>query len=193
MRLLKASQDRILDFDIETRLVGFYQAGKFKPAGCEPISIGCSWVGEKKISSLLIAEASHDTVVAMLHWFREFYEEADMVTGHYITKFDLPILNTAMLEWGLDPLGPVLAQDTKTDLIKFEGFSKSQENLSDMLRTGRPKYHMSDADWRRATRLTSGGRKRNRKRVESDVYQHKALRKNLIERGMLHPPKMWVP
>ena len=190
---LKTPRARILDFDIETRLVGFYQAGRFKPAGCEPIAIGCSWVGEDEVHSVLLSEASHDNVVAMLEWFLEFYAEATMVTGHYITKFDLPILNGACLEWGLPPMSGKLAQDTKTGLITFEGLSKSQENLSKMLQIGSGKYHMSDADWRRATRLTSGGQKRERKRVESDVRQHKEMREELLRRGMLNPPVMWKP
>jgi hypothetical protein len=188
---IRTPAHRVLDFDIETRLVGFYSAGRFRPAGCEPIAIGCSWYGEDTVRSILLGESTR--IPEMLEWFREFYDEATMVTGHYITKFDLPILNGACLEWGLAPLGPKLCQDTKTDLIDFEGMSKSQENLSQTLRVDAPKYHMSDADWRRATRLTPGGQKRERKRVESDVRQHKLMRERMLERGMLAPPKIWEP
>jgi hypothetical protein len=62
-----------------------------------------------------------------------------------------------------------------------------------MLRVPQGKYHMSDADWRRATRMTRGGQKRERKRVESDVKQHKQMRKKMLDRGMLHDPVLWKP
>jgi hypothetical protein len=188
---IHTAKSRTLDFDIETRLVGFYQAGKFKPAGCEPIAIGCSWIGESKVHSLLLGES--ERIPHMLEWFLEFYDEATLVTGHYIGKFDLPILNGSCLEWGMPPMSEKLVQDTKTGLIQFEGLSKSQENLSSMLRTAATKYHMSDADWRRATRLTRGGQKRERERVESDVRQHKQMRERMLSRGMLAPPVLWRP
>jgi hypothetical protein len=193
LRHLDPPTERVLDIDIETRLIGFYQAGKFKPQGSEPIAIACSWYGENAVHSVILGEASHDACTALLTWFREFYEQATLVTGHYLTKFDLPILNMSCLEWGMDPLPAMRVQDTKTGLIEFEGFSKSQENLGKMLQTRAPKYHMSDADWRREGRLTLGGQKRGRKRVEADVRQHKELRLKMIERGMIGKPVMWDP
>jgi hypothetical protein len=184
---------RILDFDIETRLVGFYEAGRFKPKGSEPIAIACSWIGEEVVHLKQLEEANHENMTELLLWFKSFYNKATMVTGHYITKFDLPILNMSMLEWGLDPLSEKKAQDTKCDLIKFDGFSKSQENLGKMMQILEDKYHMSDADWRRATRLTSGGKRLEAERVVHDVMQHKQLREKLLERGMLKPAKLWTP
>jgi hypothetical protein len=188
---LPSSKRRILDFDIETRRVGFHSAGKFKPEGCEPTTIAVSWVGESAVQSILIGASPQ--IPPMLEWFSEFYDAADIVTGHYIRKFDLPILNGALLEWGLNPLAPKLVIDTKVDMIDTEGWSGSQENLSIMLRLDQPKYHMADADWRRATRLTSGGQERSRKRAESDVRQHKALMKAMQKRKMLRPPRVWAP
>jgi hypothetical protein len=35
------------------------------------------------------------------------YNAADIVTGHYIKKFDLPILNGALFEHGLPLLDPL--------------------------------------------------------------------------------------
>ena len=34
----------------------------------------------------------------MIRRFRQLYDQADVVTGHYIRRFDLPILNGCMLE-----------------------------------------------------------------------------------------------
>ena len=191
--VIRSPENRVLDFDIETRLIGFHNAGPRKPQGSEPIAIACSWIGEKDVHSIVLGETGREPSVAMLEWFLEFYDAATMVTGHYLSRFDLPVLNTAMLEWGLPPLQAKLVQDTKTGLIDFEGYSKSQENLSQMLQTAHGKYHMSDADWRRAGRLTLGGQKRGRKRVESDVRQHKQMRRRMIDRGMLNPPVVWSP
>lgn len=191
LTLLQPNAPRVLDFDIETRLVGFHKGFRGKPDDSEPISIAVSWYGEKDVHSILLGDS--EGIPAMIEWFREFFDQATMVTGHYIRKFDLPILQAACGEWNLPPLGPKLTHDTKLDLIDFEGISKSQENLGVMLRLAEGKYHMNDASWRRAARLTSGGQKRARKRAEKDVIQHKKLRVALQRRHLLRPPRVWDP
>jgi hypothetical protein len=129
----------------------------------------------------------------MLWAFRQAYDAADIVTGHYIRGFDLPLLNGAALELGLEPLGPTLAQDTKGDLVRFSGLSKSQENLGAMLGLRHPKVGMDQASWRAANRLTPEGIERTRKRVVGDVRQHVEMRAALLDRGMLGPPRPWSP
>jgi len=189
--LVPQRQLRILDFDIETRLVGFYEAGRFKPKGSEPTAIAASWVGEDEVQVWLQPEY---TVEEMLLYFNELYEQADVVTGHYIRKFDLPILNAALFENGIPLLDPLkLVSDTKTDLKQFEGLSKSQENLAELLELAESKYKMNDVRWRRATRLTPEGIKETRNRVTQDVVQHKQLRAALIDAGVLNPPTLWKP
>jgi DNA polymerase elongation subunit (family B) len=189
--LVVAKDLKILDFDIETRLVGFYEAGRFKPKGSEPIAIAASFIGSDKVDVWLQPEHS---IEEMLAGFRLLYKEADIVTGHYIRKFDLPILNGAMFEYGFDLLDPMkLVSDTKTDLKPFEGLSKSQENLSELLELAESKYHMNDPRWRKATRLTPEGVKRTRSRVTGDVQQHKVLRKALLDAGVLNPPTILKP
>ena len=189
--LVPQRQLRILDFDIETRLVGFYEAGRFKPKGSEPTAIAASWVGEDEVQVWLQPEY---TVEEMLLYFNELYEQADVVTSHYIRKFDLPILNAALFENGIPLLDPLkLVSDTKTDLKQFEGLSKSQENLAELLELAESKYKMNDVRWRRATRLTPEGIKETRNRVTQDVVQHKQLRAALIDAGVLNPPTLWKP
>lgn len=185
---------RTLDLDIETRLVGFYQAGRFSPQGCEPISIAWKWVDEpksKKPFSILIGQSQD--IPYMLEVLQETLSEAHTVTGHNLLRFDLPILNGACIEWGLPTLHPIWVHDTLRHIVKFAGMSKSQENLAQTLRVGRDKFHMNDADWRRATRLTPGGKKRTRTRVEADVLQHIAMYKEMEARGLLKEPKLWKP
>lgn len=190
MRLHEVGKLRILDFDIETRRVGFFTAGKFSPDGCEPTAIGASWVGEKQVHAWLQPESS---VPEMLQAFRVLYDEADIVTGHYVRKFDLPILNGAFLEHGLLLLPGKLVCDTKVDLVTKAGISASQENLGAMLSLADSKYHMNDHRWRASTRLEPAGIAEARRRVVADVRQHKTLRLALLQAGALRPPSRWTP
>ena len=132
------------------------------------------------------------TVPMMLEAFVEAYNAADMVTGHFIRGFDLPLVNGALLENGMPPLGPKLAHDTKGDLIRFQGLSKSQENLGGMLGLRHPKVQMNQTTWRAANQLLPEGIELARKRVVGDVRQHIEMRAVLIEREMLNPPKRWT-
>lgn len=182
---------RILDFDIETRLVGFYEAGRFKPKGSEPTAIAARFLDEPEFEYVWVFP--EDDMVDMLEGFRVLYDQADIVTGHYITKFDLPILNGAMFENGLPLLGQKDVQDTKVNLKMLEGLSKSQENLAGMLEVAEQKHHMADYLWRKATRLTPEGIEQARTRVTDDVVQHIALRQALLDAGALNPPELWKP
>lgn len=186
----KTRPQRILDFDIETRLVGFYRGGKFQPDGCEPTALAWSWLDQPKVHVVLQKERP---VPDMIEQFRPFYEEADLVIGHYITRFDLPIINGMCLEFGL-PLWPAkLVSDTCTHLVRRAGFSKAQENLAGMLDIPAGKFHMADFNWRSSTRLEDEGVELTRRRVMDDVKQHKALYETLRDRGALKPPKVWKP
>jgi hypothetical protein len=181
---------RVLDFDIETRRIGFHSAGKFAPDGCEPVAIACGWADEEQVYVWSLTETPPK---AMLTAFRHLWDMAGIVTGHYIRKFDLPIINGALLEHGLPLLSPKLTCDTHGDFVKVAGFSKSQENLSLMLQTGSKKVHMADNDWRQIARLDREAMKQCRERVVGDVVQHKQDRLALLAAGALKPPKVWSP
>jgi DNA polymerase elongation subunit (family B) len=73
----------------------------------------CAVIGESFDTRLTM-----DEEVELLELFREAYDAADIVTGHYIRGFDLPILNARMMRHGLPMLGAKLAQDTKGDLAR---------------------------------------------------------------------------
>lgn len=178
---------RILDFDIENRPLA-YLGADFTTA--EVTAIAAGFIGEKKIWCWLLGR---DSYKSMLGGFRELYEAADMVTGHYIRKHDLPVLNGAMIEAGLGSLGPKLASDTKLDFVVSYYLSESQENLAQMLGIEAQKTHMSNASWREANRLTRRGIELTRARAIGDVQQHMALRAALVERDLLQPPKVWRP
>lgn len=181
----------ILHFDIETRLVGFHKGGRFAPDGCEPIAIAWMVPGDEPQVTALRPRWRGADMKRMLREFRVAYNEADMVTGHYVLKFDLPVLNGAMLEFGLKPLAPKLVSDTKCHLFRRAAVSASQENLGLMRRIEADKFKMSDPDWRHAARLTMSGMKKARERVARDVVQHYELRQSLIEGGYLRGPSVW--
>lgn len=166
----------------------------------EITAIAWAWVDHDNIAEPMLGEngvecemhtGSEASLRRMLKRFVDAYNAADIVTGHYIRGFDLPLVNGALVELGMPPLKAKLTQDTKIDLMRFSGHSKSQENLGAMLGLEHPKVGMSQADWRAANRLTRDGRERTMGRVVGDVVQHIEMRAALIERGMLKAPTVW--
>jgi hypothetical protein len=186
-KLVRASKLRVLDFDIENRPLS-YLGQDFTTA--EITSIAASFVGERKIYTWLLGV---DDMQDILEDFRYLYDSADIVTGHYIRRHDLPIISGMILEEQLAPLGPKLTSDTKLDLKTAQGISLSQENLSETFGLRAPKVRMNTPKWRAANRLTPEGIVLTRKRVEGDIVQHKQLRKRLIELNMLNSPVLWKP
>lgn len=135
-----------------------------------------------------------DTAEEMLEDIYDRICRADLVTGHFIRRHDLPKINGALLEYGMFPLPEKLTCDTKLDLMKHGGeISASQENLCQMFGIKAPKAHMSNSMWREANRLTPAGLKLTAERAMGDVLQHMALRKELLKRDLLAPPRMWRP
>lgn len=186
---------KILDFDIETRRIGFHSAGMFAPDGCEPIAIGWSFIGEGGVSvetRVMNRVWSKSALKGMVQPLFRAMREADLVTGHYIRKFDLPILAGVAMELGLT-MPEVQVIDTKVDLKKVAGLSQSQENLSLMLGVEAEKFPMADNDWREGARLTRKGLDEAQVRVEKDVRQHMKLYEALVEEERLHAPSPWRP
>lgn len=176
---------RILDFDLENRPLS-YLGQDFTTS--EITAIAWCWAGQTKVRVALLGI---DDPKIMLEAFRKDYDRADIVTGHYILEHDLPIIQGARIELGLAPLGPKMVQDTKVHLIKFKGISKSQENLAGALGVPATKFHMTNAMWRSANRLTKEGIALTRKRVMDDVRQHMKLRVALIKAGALGAMQIW--
>jgi len=176
---------RVLDFDIENRPLS-YLGSDFTTA--EVTAIAWAWTDTDNVTVRLLGETP---LLDILREFVNAYNDADMVTGHFVLGHDLPMLNGALMECGLPPLADKLVQDTKVHLMRAKGISKSQESLGAMFNLDAPKVTMNQSKWRAANRLTPEGLKEVRERVVGDVRQHMELRRVLIQRGMLAPPKMW--
>lgn len=186
MRVVAGRPLKILDFDIENRPLSYWKQDR---PTAEITSIAYGWTDTPEdIECWLLGK---DDPVRMLREFYKVYNEADMVVGHYIRGHDLKIVNAAMVENGLPVLGPKLTQDTYLDLVKWADLPKSQENLIAIMGIEGGKYHMTQADWREANRLTPEGIAKTKERVVSDVFQNMKLREVLLERKLLTPPKVW--
>jgi hypothetical protein len=197
---------RILDFDIENRPGAYWYDGN--PTS-EVTAIAWSVVGESQVvvralnpKCGLETEAEFaDQYSFILGSFLRAYKDADVVTGHFIRKHDLPILNGAMIEWLGTTLEPKVTIDTKLDLVRWGGYAKTQENLGLLMSKVSEssaeylanKEHMTQMDWRTANRLTVEGVEETGRRVAGDVRQHKALRLELNTLGLLKSPRIWRP
>ncbi len=177
---------RVLDFDIENRPLS-YLGSDFTTSEITAIA----WAGcdqPQDVTCVLLGEVDP---VAMLKAFVAAYNQADMVTGHYITGHDLIHINAALMEYQLPPLSDKRVQDTKVHLVRRKGISGSQENLAAMLLLEHDKVKMNQSKWRAANRLTPEGLALTRERVVGDVQQHIEMRQRLLDLGYLAPPTMW--
>jgi hypothetical protein len=159
-------------------------------------AIAWAWADQPEYVTCHLLQAPLDTMreqsIAMLSAFVEAYNQADMVTGHYILGFDLPLINGMLMERHLPTLTSKKVHDTKIHLVKRSGISGSQENLAAMLELEHDKIQMNQAKWRSANRLEPSGIEETRKRVVGDVKQHMEMRLKLLELGYLTSPKMWT-
>lgn len=177
---------RVLDFDVEARPLHWISGDYVSK---EITAIAWAWCdAPENVTCYLLGETD---AVTMLEAFSAAYRQADMVTGHYIRGYDLPMVNGALTEYQLPVLGDKLSQDTKIDLVRRQGLSGSQENIGVMLGLEREKVKMDQRSWRDANRLTPEGLEKTRKRVVGDVVQHMEMRKRLLDLGYLGAPVVW--
>jgi hypothetical protein len=178
---------RVLDFDTECRPMHY---AEWRPES-QFTAIAWSWVGEDKVYCEVLRQDLQNEM-DMLDRFMRAFNVADIVTGHYIRKHDLPMVVDHCIRAGMPLPKSVLTSDTM-DLVKVKGLGKSQENLATEFKVAAGKHHMNGSLWREANTLSPEGQATARKRVIDDVLQHKQLRAELLERGLLKPPKRWHP
>lgn len=199
MRVTKGRRFRVLDWDLENRPLTYWVPDR---PTAQITAIASMWVGDHgslRCDYLLTPESTEDDERAMLTAFIDRYNEADMVTGHYIRRHDLPITNAMLYELGLPLMQSKLTCDTKLDMFKKADLPATQEFLLDILKPICPlgipleKFHVSQADWRKANRLSAEGLALTTRRVMSDVHAHSHMRERMLERGMLRSPRVWDP
>jgi hypothetical protein len=186
-----ARAQRILVFDLEARPIAWY-GGDWVT---KQITIASSaWVDDPEgtMETYYLTKDSR-SFPRMLTKMAKRISEADVVSGHYIRGFDLPLLNGNLFLSDLPMLGPVLTQDTKGELPKMGGMSKSMENLGGTVKLEQPKVGMNTGRWWEANTLELDGMAYARTRAEGDVLENIELRFELLRRGALGPPKLWHP
>jgi hypothetical protein len=185
---IKSRPLRVLDFDVEARPLHWISGDYVSK---EITAIAWAWTDQPKdVTCYLLGESDP---INMLRAFVDAYDRADLVTGHYIRGYDLPMINGALTEYQLPTLSEKMTHDTKIDLVIRQGLSGSQENLGAMLGLVNPKVKMDQEKWRAANRLTPEGMALARERVIGDVRQHIEMRQRMLELGYLAPPKRWKP
>jgi hypothetical protein len=184
--VVKTRPMRILDFDVEARPLHWISGDYVSK---EITAIAWAWTDKPEdVSCYLLGDTDP---ITMLQAFTAAYRQADMVTGHFIRGYDLPMVNGALTEYQLPALEDKLSHDTKLDLVRRQGLSGSQENLGVMLGLEHGKVKMDQAKWRAANRLTPEGLVAVRERVVGDVQQHIEMRRRLMQLGYLGSPVMW--
>jgi hypothetical protein len=178
---------RVLDFDCECRPLHWI-GGDY--VSREITAIAWAWIDTPQLDPTVVL-LGEITLPEMLNAFLTVYDQADLVTGHFIRGFDLPLINSALVEQQMPALGDKMTHDTKTDLMKFSGLSKSQENLGASLGLVHPKISMDQKKWRAANRLEPEGFTYVRERAAGDVLQHIEMRQRLLDLGYLSPPVKW--
>ncbi len=179
----------ILDFDIETVAAGFADPDWV------PQKITCvawSWIGSGVAESRVCGPSgifgNPSRRARMLKPLLAAIAEADMVTGHNIERFDLPIINAEAMRLGLEPVRSVLVQDT-IRTVRAKGFKKGQDVLGRLHRIPSEKLALDWQAWQDA--YDEPGWPTVRARAESDVLMHGELRAKMIAAGHVRAPRKW--
>ena len=180
---------RILDFDVETVAAGFADPDWV------PQKVTCvawSWIGSDEVDSRVCdPDGLYKTPAKRAHMLEQLLkqiERADLLTGHNIIRFDIPVINSDAMRLGLEPVREAWVQDTMR-LIRAKGFKKGQDNISKLLRTSQDKLPLSWQEWEDA--YEQDGWATIRERAETDVIGHKEMRAGLLKRRLLRPPRIW--
>lgn len=191
---------RILDFDFESKPLWFWWE---KPTALiTSLSYMYSEGGVPNHDSLRSEVAPLGTRQEYTDWVRhvaDLLTGADILTGHNIDRFDLPLLQAQLMRTGQEPLPRLRTQDTMR-LPKKRDMSASQESLINYAALqakcpiGMPiyKHHLSIPQWEDAA-LGWDESGLLEERPTSDVHGHVHLREVLIDKGYLAAPRVWYP
>jgi len=116
-----------------------------------------------------------------------------LVVGHNAIRYDLPLLNGTMMKMGLRPLGPQLVCDTYAHLLKSDyAYSKSLGNMAERFGI-QAKGSMSEFKWEQVYAGVPEYLEKLRLYNIGDVETTLGLRRELLARGLLRPPRVWRP
>jgi hypothetical protein len=189
----------IRDFDFESKPLWFWWD---KPTA---VITSVSWmdtvrgqIDHDSLGNSVAPFSTREAYVGWLEWVRALLTTPDILTGHNIDRFDLPLLQGQLLKFGLESLPSLRTQDTMR-LPKRRDMSISQETLINYKSLelkcpiGMPIYkqHLSMPEWEDAAMGWDDSILNER--PTSDVHGHAHLREVLIDKGYLAATKGWKP
>ena len=137
---------KILFFDIESTNLN-------APFGTI-LCIGYKFLHDPKVHVPTILEFSKNGMLddrGLVENFSKVWEWADYTCGHYAQRFDLPMIQSKLIKYGLPPLGPKLLIDTwrvARDNLKMH--SNRLAAIAEYLGTKHSKSPITFDDWLRA-------------------------------------------
>lgn len=188
---LWAPLPRVLIFDTEARPTAWFggdYVGKSMTAA--------AWIwndDDAKPFRAAISREDTDTKSVVIPLLRAI-KMADIVVGHFIRGYDLPLLSAELERNDLDPLEVLMTIDTKLDRKQQIGLSESLENLAARYELEEQKLSMNEPSWEEFNLWqTERSRTKVLDRVESDILSTRELYRELLAEGRLKGPKAWSP
>jgi hypothetical protein len=190
---------RYLDFDFESKPLWFwYEKPTAVLTSLSYMTINGSALDHDTLRTELAPLATRADYIAWLLHVRDLFMSHDILTGHNINRFDLPLLQAQLIRLGLPLLPDLMTQDTMA-MPKRRDASVSQESLINYTGLkptcdiGMPiyKHHLSMPEWEDAA--MGWNDEVLIERPLSDVHGHAHLRQVLIDKGYLGAPKVWKP
>ncbi len=186
-------EGKVLIFDMEARPTAWI-GGDY--VGRSSTAFAYSFLNEDTVAvdAILPGEGAQQYWEDMVLRLVFAVERSDVVVGHYIRGFDLPLLNSDLERIGQPSLGRTLAVDTKTDRLQGNGLSESLENLMARYDLESEKMAMHEPWWEEFNLWqTPRSRARVMERVTSDVIGTKELYRALLDVDRLKVPSAWDP
>lgn len=129
-----------------------------------------------------------------LELFVEPFRSGCLIVTHNGPRYDLPFLNGTLMKMGLAKLPPLLVSDTYAHLPRRgSAFSASLGNLAQRFEVGQEKGRMTEVDWDQAYHGDRDALARLKDYNVGDVHTTLALRRKLLDLGILGPPRRWSP
>lgn len=154
-------------------------------------AIAWSWLDEDKVTCRTLVDYAKTVpdflqvlftgCRPLLAEFVEVYNQADIVTGHNINRFDVPAINAELMRLMLPPLQDKPRIDTMKLKAKARGFKKAQDVMAATFGLTAEKKALNWAEWKQA--YATPGWPVIRERCAGDVVQHKQLLRKLLEMG----------
>ena len=118
--------------------------------------------------------------------------KGSLVVTHNGPRYDLPFLNGTLIRMGLDPIRNVLLSDTYAHIPKRgSAFSASLGNMAQRFEVEHQKGSMSEVDWDHAYHNKAEALDKLRTYNIGDCLTTLALRRKLLELGILGHPRTW--